>query len=618
VRSFRSKNIHSPNRYQMMTPIRPFFAAALVVVGGVLFALSGNAQNSPAPSNQPTPVTATATQPPVPPRAQTYVRVQPEIVLTEGHTLIPVVFLQNTLGVALQTVTPNRTWRIAYFEHRVEFTLGSTKALFDDEPATLPSEPRILAGRLYLPWTPLAQLFGVKWSIPQKQGKAEGTLLLLQYQAAYIENIRHSASPDKIRVVMDLSNATRVTARHTSSGVTIYLSAARRPEVASQIKVGEYLMPRISTQSGNWKASTQIQLNYAAPTTWFTIGNPPRIVVDVQKLFEQTNAQNLDGGLTYTKIFRGTGHGPVRIFMARADPKKGWRLRVAPAGYSVLKRDRVSHIAARHKAPIGVNGGFFAFDGAAVGAVKVNGEWLRLPWKGRSAIAFKPNGEAKIDGLQVKAVVRFSNGLELPIRDLNGWPDRNHVTALTRHFGTLIQLRAGETATVVEKGVVTSTPGSGNVNIPAHGFVLVANGGAIPELAKARRGLKADLIISAPGWEGYTSALGGGPRLVSDGTAEVKEEGFRSDVRNGLAPRTAVGIDKDGRYIIVVVDGRQGFYSTGMTLLEMAYTMQKFGAVDAVNMDGGGSAAMYVRGKIVNRPSDGAERRVSNALLVMR
>ena len=73
-----------------------------------------------------------------------------------------------------------------------------------------------------------------------------------------------------------------------------------------------------------------------------------------------------------------------------------------------------------------------------------------------------------------------------------------------------------------------------------------------------------------------------------------------------------------GRYILLVADGRQGYYSSGLTLQELAATMQKLGAVDAMNLDGGGSTALAVRGKIVNRPSDGIERRVANALLVMR
>jgi len=130
--------------------------------------------------------------------------------------------------------------------------------------------------------------------------------------------------------------------------------------------------------------------------------------------------------------------------------------------------------------------------------------------------------------------------------------------------------------------------------------------------------LRAELKISSPLWDAYSSALGGGPRLVTNGKAEVKVEGFRSDVTNGLGPRTAMGVDKFGRYIIVVADGRQGYYSTGLTLAELAFTMQKLGAVNALNFDGGGSTSMVVRSKVINRPSDGSERRVSNAILVTR
>jgi exopolysaccharide biosynthesis protein len=537
----------------------------------------------------------------------------------EGHTAVPVSFLKNELGVAVQTVAPNKQWRLSYFEHTIDVFNNRHDVIYDGKEDQIPTTARIVSGNLYVPWKPIASFLGFKWSVPPKAPARDGsTLMLLQFPAAYIEDIRHSVSNGKIRVVMDLSNPTRVTASLRPSGVLLKLAAARRPGVPGTLKIGDIAVPSAVTTSGNWKATTQIKQNYAAPATWYTLDNPPRIVVDVQKIFEKAEAKNLGSGLTVTKIFRGTGHGPVRLFLARVDPEKGWRVRIAPAGHSVLQRQRISHIASRSKAPVAVNGGFFAFDGAAVGAVKVNGEWIRLPWKGRSAIAFKPNGEAKIGNLQVRAEAVFSSGLRLPIRDLNGWPDRNRITALTRRFASFVKLRPGEIAAVVENGVVTSTPGSGGVNVPAKGFVLVANGGAIPELKKARRGLKASLQISAAGWKEYSSALGGGPRLVTDGTAEVRDEGFRSDVVNGLGPRTAIGIDREGRYIIVVADGRQGYYSTGLTLQELAYTMQKFGAVDAINLDGGGSTAMVVRNKLINRPSDGSERRVSNALLVMR
>jgi len=90
------------------------------------------------------------------------------------------------------------------------------------------------------------------------------------------------------------------------------------------------------------------------------------------------------------------------------------------------------------------------------------------------------------------------------------------------------------------------------------------------------------------------------------------------------APRTMVGVKADGSYILSVVDGRQpdkGMY--GATTAEMAAILTHYGAVEAYNLDGGGSSAMVVLDeqtdtfKVVNTYSDSKERPVSNALLVV-
>ena len=97
------------------------------------------------------------------------------------------------------------------------------------------------------------------------------------------------------------------------------------------------------------------------------------------------------------------------------------------------------------------------------------------------------------------------------------------------------------------------------------------------------------------------------------------------DLDNSITqPRTAVGYSKNGRFIyLVVVDGRQPFYSEGMTLNELAILMISVGAQYAMNLDGGGSSTMVVEGKdgrvrILNSPIDnyipGRERPVANHL----
>jgi exopolysaccharide biosynthesis protein len=105
--------------------------------------------------------------------------------------------------------------------------------------------------------------------------------------------------------------------------------------------------------------------------------------------------------------------------------------------------------------------------------------------------------------------------------------------------------------------------------------------------------------------------------LVKNGGVYLttKIEQFPPDIASGRAPRTALGLTKDGHVLLVVVDGRQK-HSVGFSLLELALFMQEAGAVDALNLDGGGSSEMVVNGKVVNKPSDGRERRVGDAFVV--
>jgi Phosphodiester glycosidase len=89
-------------------------------------------------------------------------------------------------------------------------------------------------------------------------------------------------------------------------------------------------------------------------------------------------------------------------------------------------------------------------------------------------------------------------------------------------------------------------------------------------------------------------------------------------------PRTAVGLDKNSRHlIIVVVDGRQPGYSEGISLVELAELLIEKGAFYAMNMDGGGSSTMVSASKsgkarLLNSPIDqripGRERPVGNHL----
>jgi exopolysaccharide biosynthesis protein len=117
---------------------------------------------------------------------------------------------------------------------------------------------------------------------------------------------------------------------------------------------------------------------------------------------------------------------------------------------------------------------------------------------------------------------------------------------------------------------------------------------------------------TVPDLEGCQTALGGGPRLVMDGKPVG---GWRSPHQRN--PRTALGWNKD--YIwLMLVDGRQPGRSVGMSFTEMADYFVKLGCTHALNLDGGGSASMWLLGQTISSPSEGQERPVANGLVVIK
>lgn len=121
--------------------------------------------------------------------------------------------------------------------------------------------------------------------------------------------------------------------------------------------------------------------------------------------------------------------------------------------------------------------------------------------------------------------------------------------------------------------------------------------------------------------QGGPQVIGGYPLLLNGGVRKGDlGVGERPSFAAARHPRTAVGYDSRGKlFWLVVVDGRQAPRSAGMSLPELADLMLALGVDEALNLDGGGSTAMSLRGRVVNRPSDArGERTVANSLWLVR
>jgi hypothetical protein len=119
------------------------------------------------------------------------------------------------------------------------------------------------------------------------------------------------------------------------------------------------------------------------------------------------------------------------------------------------------------------------------------------------------------------------------------------------------------------------------------------------------------------------NAVSGLPFLLLGGESLVAASDV-ANYRTDLHPRTAIGLDASGRkLILMVIDGRQPNYSEGVSMVELADLMREFGAQDAINLDGGGSATLVVQGvnglpNVLNSPIHnhipGRERPIANML----
>ena len=123
-------------------------------------------------------------------------------------------------------------------------------------------------------------------------------------------------------------------------------------------------------------------------------------------------------------------------------------------------------------------------------------------------------------------------------------------------------------------------------------------------------------------WWKMRTAVGGGPVLIHDGRIHItdrEEQLFPDATRDGEhLPRTAMGYTRDGRLIVLVIQGRTPGKAAGATLNEEAQLLLDLGCYEALNLDGGGSSCMLVNGKETIHPSDEDGQRPVPAVFLIK
>ncbi|MBR2179987.1 MAG: phosphodiester glycosidase family protein [Selenomonadaceae bacterium] len=323
--------------------------------------------------------------------------------------------------------------------------------------------------------------------------------------------------------------------------------------------------------------------------------------------------------------FRMVNRDGIMAFAIIADHEK-YTLQPVLARDKIPGRATVKQMSNEYNAIAAINASYFALSGEILGNTKVNGVVAGTTYYTRSTMGINADGSTIFGRTGYYGNVTMG-GASLNISGVDCERGADALVIYNLHQGATTGTNDFGVEYIVTDGIVTDIrQGKGNSEIPINGYVVSVHGKAAELFQNTQIGDRAifdESIIDVDGVGDFDQAIqviGAGPRLVKDGMiyVNVDEEEFPNDIRLGRAPRSAVGVTQYGDYIFAIVDGRQA-HSKGCTLQEWAeILLNDFDAVNAINLDGGGSTELVVKGDIVNSPSDGKERPVGDALVMIK
>ncbi len=341
-------------------------------------------------------------------------------------------------------------------------------------------------------------------------------------------------------------------------------------------------------------------------------------------------------GVEYAELTREIDHVQVRMNLLRLDLTK-IRLDVGHAMDAAIGVETTSSIAKRRVAFAAINAGFFRLDtsifaGTADDALQIDYRLLSENRFNRIALFIRGDGVSPFVNIEHFGLRRYLQigKQQLDITGIDRERGKEDLVEYTPEFHrTTLTTADGVEIVVIKNRIVSIFAGKGNSPIPENGFVLSASGTKSAEILKLiKTGRKIKLLTTAnfpdlPGGGASIFAqaediIAGVPQLIKNGRIDItwEQEGLKYAFVTTKNPRTAVAKLKDGKFLMITVDGRSEA-SGGVSLTDLAALLLGFGATDAMNLDGGGSTTMFLDGKVINHPSDnGNERRVGNALLV--
>jgi hypothetical protein len=278
---------------------------------------------------------------------------------------------------------------------------------------------------------------------------------------------------------------------------------------------------------------------------------------------------------------------------------------------------------------LAVNAGYFSWTGKLrgnpVGTLVVNGELASAPYLRRTTMGWGK------DMVPIFGYPKWSQEMKLPYSNnetldkINLYSKNTFLTTYTSLYGIPTPIPGIAATEIIIKNGRCVGKAYGGTTVKKGDVILAAYGVKALLLDNIKPGDPINICFELTqdegdynDWGSITNAIQAGPMLLFGGYVSINPEGFENNFVNSRHPRTAVGIDSSGNWMIFVGDGRNGTHSIGYSLEETALIMQELGAEFVLNFDGGGSSEILVKGQLFNWPSEGRERAINNAIGVFK
>lgn len=284
---------------------------------------------------------------------------------------------------------------------------------------------------------------------------------------------------------------------------------------------------------------------------------------------------------------------------------------------NVFGFEKLSEIAARTGAYAAVNGGFFYEYGDPVGMAAIDGK-LYMAATGYDPVFIMDEKGPRFEKIISEIYFTYKDK-RIDINSLNRTGKNGNIILYTNEYGSSNRAEAKNTSIRIENNVVTAVyKNVTQVPIKKDSRLISFYGkkASLPDELGIKEGDTVNIEVRPQFGSSY-QAYSCGSMLVSGGKAVAPDRDRWVGTLLNRDPRTAIGIKADGKMVLIVVDGRQPGYSTGMTGNELAEYLIRLGVKEAAMLDGGATSQILVEGSLKNRPSDrGLERPVAGAFIV--